>query len=1025
MVAPALHTLIDWAGAGFGATPYDTVHPQTDEGEGITLARGESVDHQGAAIGSLEFVLPNEDDAYTPDRNWADDGSFETGTAPWSIAAVSGLLAAATSLTQVTDHATGSGTKAGEFVLPATLHAGGYLPLRWRCVAGHDYAFTVWMKRTAGASTVECGVASLGTPADVALAAGTITGAWVAYSGVFTPAASHEDVGLFIRTTAAAAATVRVDALQFNPGTVPNAYIEAPTRAQLAEGRPVLYYATSAGVDKPRFYGVIERLQHALEVGARKVTITCHDPLQALDGIDVSVSGDLLIARTAREMRLAILEDAARGNRNILPNPSIETDVSNWTANASTFTRVAGDAAPDGGTACGEWVWTSGTAWLTTSTILVPAILAGQYYHASLYLKPVSGSTAPVLQAVDLSTGSVIAQRTLALAAGWNRYPIVIPVQASIQGFYGGIGVRLVATSATTLRVDNAAVTRGKPLYPYEAVGTGRAPNFIGNGSFDWSGLSGWINGWKNLVPNGNFTVDASGWNVTSDSYVAGAASVTRVTTHPKLGAANGKFTHAGAASTGGWVNIGAVVAGEIYDFGGWIRQDSGSNQNTVATLGSNGTTADKAQVSQLLGSGVWSPFAGSWTVPNNRSDVHLSLSLGNGAEDLEVDGLYVSKRDPSASGANTVYSDTGPGGGMVAPASRAISSSQRHDGMRTLAVTTPATARAGMLYDFSHVGPQFAAAQPFTLKIAVFAADAMPYRIGLGAAVKDGSGNYAGSWDENDATGTLTAGAWNELVVTWTPATQVAPLAFASGAWVMQTDATARTFYVGRARVIPAGSADEFELPEWGGLANGAEDDDVFLQGAPVAGTALSALVKVNDVTGSRHRAEPLTTAPYWRYTVEDRDSYAQKTVAKTISEDVDSFGPLDVERSSYVNVVEITWLTGSDVVADEVNVGRFGPRFGDVVEGSAFYATRDSPAAVAEAFIDRYKYGVARPTMEIADGAWAYLDDVALSDLIAVNLELFRLRGSRWIITHIGRTAYAGGAHERATVELESYPY
>ena len=111
-----------------------------------------------------------------------------------------------------------------------------------------------------GNLNVRAGLASSGTPADIASSGANITTDWAQYTFSWTPSADRTDGVFFVRTTTAAAATVRTDAVQINPGATPNDYIEAPTKGQLVPGRPVHIYSTYSSTDHPGFYGFIQRL---------------------------------------------------------------------------------------------------------------------------------------------------------------------------------------------------------------------------------------------------------------------------------------------------------------------------------------------------------------------------------------------------------------------------------------------------------------------------------------------------------------------------------------------------------------------------------------------------------------------------------------------------------------------------------------------------------------------------------------------------------------------------------------------
>ena len=230
--APVLRTRIDWAGTGWQSSGFAGLlalpsrvetTPAMDDLQasrvlGQDWTRGRSGDFSGEASGLMTLVLDNFDDAFTPDRNWCDCPSFEPAVTGWYRTAVSGLTAAATSIERATDAPAGAGTYCGEATLPATLNAGVVYPVSYPFRAGVTYALSVSLRSMSGTTSIAVGLASAGTPSDIASGAGTITGAWVTYSLAWTPSADRSDGAIFIRSTAAAAAVVRIDAVQLNAG---------------------------------------------------------------------------------------------------------------------------------------------------------------------------------------------------------------------------------------------------------------------------------------------------------------------------------------------------------------------------------------------------------------------------------------------------------------------------------------------------------------------------------------------------------------------------------------------------------------------------------------------------------------------------------------------------------------------------------------------------------------------------------------------------------------------------------------
>ena len=502
MADPVLTVRVDWGSDGAFTGAYDDVSSALLSG--VSWTRGRSADFSAEATGSATFALANHDDRFTPDRNWHDNPSFEVDTAGWSVAAIASLTAAATSIGQVTDNATAStGSKAGEAVLTGTVNSGVTYPIPYTFRSGVTYAVSVYLKSMSGALTVRAGLASSGTPADIASSGADITAAWAAYTFTWTPSADRADGVFFVRTTAAAAATVRIDAAQVNPGAAANTFIEAPTKGQLIPGRPVHIYATHSATDYPAFFGYIERLAPDPR-DPRSVAITCYDVLRRLSEVEVVVPANTFIERTGRDMRVEILSDFERGVLNLVGNPSFETDTTGWAVSSGTITRITTDAAS--GTCCGEFAAPALNDALTYRCRLAPVFFANQLYRLSLVLwttlegrafqtdsfqddsfQTLTSGTSTWTIGLYTDAVTKIASKTITATTTKTRHTITFTVPATVTASQTGGDVQLTvlvkATGANIVRVDAVQVTRGMALYPYADVGTGRWPNWCGNAS--------------------------------------------------------------------------------------------------------------------------------------------------------------------------------------------------------------------------------------------------------------------------------------------------------------------------------------------------------------------------------------------------------------------------------------------------------------------------------------------------------------------------------------------------------------
>lgn len=621
MAAPTITLRVDWANKGSFTGGYDRV-TVIDE-PGISISRGSSADLSSEASGTMTFDLDNDSHRYTPDRQWCDNPSFELGTDGWRTVAVTGLTAAATSISKVVDNAPSAGSSAGEAVLTATSGSGVYykLPYLFRVNVPHSFSF--YLKSMSGTTSVQCGIASSTVVADIATAGGTITGDWVQYSGTWTPTSDRGDDGdeavLFVRTTTAAAATVRIDRVQLNTGSTLNGYLEAPSRGELLPGRPVHFYGTLAAADTAKFYGYIDRITP--NPANSRVTVSCVDSLDRMESTSVVVPANSYCERSARSLRLWALEDFERGNLNLLTNSSFESDTAGWTATAGVLTRRTTDNAPDAGSAYMEFNPAAAGNQARAYPYLSPIYMATQAYCFSVWLKNDTGNNNVVIGiGTDFGAGAANTERTVGTNETWQRFSVVYTLPATVTASGATpLAVWIESSDAgNNTRIDAAMVTRGSELHGYADEGTGRFPNFVGNGDFEGGGtksltLQGWADAFAG--PGGG-----GGTGVSSTS----------MSTTAKYGARSHQW--GSAASTGSgrvydFNHYGPVfVASEPYTASVWIRPSS--NMPYLVGIGADkgGGLWDEASTSGTATANTWTQVTVPWTPSADRSS---SVALG------------------------------------------------------------------------------------------------------------------------------------------------------------------------------------------------------------------------------------------------------------------------------------------------------------------------------------------------------------------------------------------------------------
>lgn len=777
----------------------------------------------------------------------------------------------------------------------------------------------------------------------------------------------------------------------------------------LVPGKPILI-TSEYGIERAHFFGFIQRVTP--DAQGFSVTVTCYDPLRRYQETDVVVPAHSLVQRSAHDLRVAVLGDIERGNRNLLANPSMETDIDGWTVANGTYTRIPGDAAPSvGGTACGEFTRSSGEATLSAVAYLAPIYFSGVVYRAAVYLRTVSGTLDAVL-GLGYDAGITLtdyAEKAISLTTAWTRHTITFTPDETRRPANGNGALLLYIqlTSGGVIRVDAAQVTRGQALVAYADSGSGRWPNWCGNGSFDGGALNGWYDGFTNLVTNPSFETNTAGWT-----------GITRSTTDAAFGSAHAVLTGGGAIAR--FALAGTFLAGVTYDFRVYYRDgtDVGGGIAQIR-LGSTGTPTDKAEILGLTTLPAWTPAVASWTPSADRTDAEFVFTKGVQPGTTKMDGVMVTRRDSALAAGPNSYADTGPGGGGASVSSRSVSAIARY-GSNSQAVVTPAVANSGRLYDFNHLGVRFVGGRAYSLSVWLRPSTAMPYEVGIGCNA--GTGAY----DEASTTGVAPANAWTQVTVAWTPSADRSSAGVLDATlYIYQTDASARTFLVDGVRVIPEAVADDFEMSHW----VLSSESDRYLTTASLSGNGLSTLQDINRLALSRHFIRPKLTAPYYDYVVGSRDDLAEKAVAETFDNNFAGFTEADVDRDSIVNIVGVQFSGGTEYYSDGDSVGRYGPQpYPGTLGGAQFLPDRGIPDVIGPAIITRYKDPRSRPSwVRTADSESQYLSQLIreLDDLIQVTLGRLALVDKRFLIVKVKNKVTHSGVKWESTWGLEEHAF
>jgi hypothetical protein len=333
--------------------------------------------------------------------------------------------------------------------------------------------------------------------------------------------------------------------------------------------------------------------------------------------------------RTVGASRRQVLEEFARGTRNLCANPSFETDTANWTTYNATLARITTDHAPDaGGTACGRITLSDlgaseGVLFICRT---LPRYHTGETYRVAFYAKLISG---PADYEMTLAGNTGYSSKAITLTRAWARYTITDTLTAPSFAYAGGLSFRLQSLTrhAGVVLIDGAMVTRGKALFPYSDTGTGRWANHCFNGDFE-GGTSGWMEPYTNMCTNGSFETNTTGWSVAGDAFVGASTSITRVSGTAKYGTYRGEHVTTSIGDIH-YAVTGTFLAGFAYHVSVYCRHAT-TLRNMKVGIGSNGTPADFAQSTNWVQMGLTSTGNCLWT-GSRRSTEPMSTSTLRG----------------------------------------------------------------------------------------------------------------------------------------------------------------------------------------------------------------------------------------------------------------------------------------------------------------------------------------------------------------------------------------------------------
>lgn len=1221
---PALAARVDWDGTGWDSTGFagllamasaqpaipaiDAVHPLS-----ATWQRGVRADFSGDQTGSCTLTLDNGDDAYTPDRNWCDNPSFETGLAGWGTRAGGFVSAAGASLSQALDAPAGAGSSCGEAALAGAGGDGIAYRLPWRFRAGQAYqlayslrspdgasasvrlgsaaagdfaadpaayrdavmalgplaywrlgeasgsvaadetgaypgtyvgsptlgapgalsgdvdtavqfngtsqyvtpppgaiaafggatpwTFVAWANHTpdatyrriletfdgassyvslqsqsadmvlsrvtaAGSETIYASQLTAGwhlvavtfTGAEMALyvdgalrpthyglmnpmastralvaptsgqiaatwngsaafngaldevsiwnralSAAEIAGLWTAGRRIvppgwtrrslsWTPTADRTDVDIALLHSGGTPGTVRIDAVQLNPGPSLNPYIEAPTKGMLIPGREVLVTAAWGPMLAPQFHGWVQRISP--DPLARQVAILCHDQSQRLASTSVLPSGG-----TQRQYRASVLDEFARANANLCANSSMEQDLVGVEASGAAVARVSTDSVD--GSWCAQ-VTATATGQSVSWKAMSPAMTApGQWYTASLWARLVSGSAAWSLQINTDATNAAIAPVTL--TAEWRRYSVSWPAgnAVALSGYPGTPMAVLTSAGAGVALVDAVAITQGAGLLPYLPSGVGRCASLVtgDNSEFEVTPPqpTSWRAPWPNLVANGDFEDGSTrGWTPGASAALSNDGSRSRWGGRSLLQTATGVGSDPSTATV-----PGTFLAGVRYGVSAWASGDASS-----ATV----RFGDAVNHSVFFGDdGAFHRVTGTWTPSADTVDPIISLFAGNTAgQRTWWDGIAV-----TAYGVHDGL--VGFPGGLSGAGAAATQASGGFTGARCMQVACPAGAGSAIALDMTGSGPYFWAGRPYTVSFwHKLVSGSTDWRAAIGV----------GGIDEAHLD--FTPGpVWRRAVLTWRPRYSWSAQSGASG--VMTDVALAigtpsgtgpGTILVDALRIDPGGAAQDQEMAFWD-----LDLAETAAAGSGSYGAAAAALSALNSAVLSAQAILPSSDPPCWRYRSRARTTVDAQAVDEAIAEDVTAVSGLEVDEAAVVNS-QAVWSAASVYgpvnASDDISAQAFGPAPGSTINATRFVATQAEAQAIADAVIARYRRGVMRPRMTVVNRFPSQLSrDVG--DLLSVTLARGRLFGAHFRILAVQTTVGEAGQRWETAYTLE----
>lgn len=204
-----------------------------------------------------------------------------------------------------------------------------------------------------------------------------------------------------------------------------------------------------------------------------------------------------------------------------------------------------------------------------------------------------------------------------------------------------------------------------------------------------------------NRVSNGTFETNTTGWATTAGINAAGT-SITRITTDFHSGSASASVVCSATDTSGVNFDFGSETFFKEGDYGAvyvavvWLKRVSGSRRARI-TLGSEGTSSDRATLTITDLPDAWTPYSIRWLPGATYTDVQLAITNGSAeAVTFRVDDVTVYLLDGFSQVENGSFEVDTTGWVTFSSGAVARSTAEAFGGSACMRITASTTANSG-----------------------------------------------------------------------------------------------------------------------------------------------------------------------------------------------------------------------------------------------------------------------------------------------------------------------------------------